>query len=232
MLKEDYRQLAEEYAAFGWILEPAAKELLGRAGIKVPAFVWAADESEALSFADRVGYPVVAKVVSPEILHKSEAGGVIAGIATPGELRQAVARLSGFPGSRGVLVEETASGLELILGAKCDQQFGPVIMAGIGGTGVEIYQDTAIRMAPLDEGQAEAMLDCLQGRELLRGHRGSPGVDMAGLIDCLVRFSRLIMELEPIMESIDVNPLMCSQSGCTAADARIMLRGEEEIRRA
>jgi len=224
MLTSGFTDLLERYASIGWVLEPDAKRVLSEAGIPVPKHLWVSEESRALAFAEETGYPLVAKAVSPDILHKSDAGAVVTGIRSEQELRRAYARLAGMQGARGVLVEETVSGLELILGAKMDEQFGPVVMVGFGGTGVEIYQDTVIRMAPLDEGQTEAMLDCLHGRQLLHGYRGKPGVHMVELIACIVRFSRLLMNLDEAVDSMDINPLMCSESGCIAADARIMLR--------
>ena len=170
-----------------------------------------------------MGFPVVAKVVSPEILHKSDVGGVEIGIQDAGGLRESMDRLSGLQGCEGVLVEETVQGVELIAGAKIDFQFGPVILLGIGGTAVEIYQDTEIRMAPLSERDVASMVNGLRARPLLEGYRGAEPVDMEFLTRTLIAFSGLVMDLADRIESIDLNPLMGSARGCRVADARIML---------
>ena len=115
------------------------------------------------------------------------------------------------------------SGHELIVGAKIDYQFGPVILLGIGGTGVEIYQDTVIRMAPLRERDVPAMLGCLRGGRLLTSHRGLPGVSIPRLTEMMLRFSALVMDLGDRIESIDLNPVFCSAERCVVADARIIL---------
>jgi hypothetical protein len=150
-------------------------------------------------------------------------GGVVTGIDADGKLREAYTRLSRIKGFRGVLVDETVAGVELIMGAKNDSQFGPVVLLGIGGTGVEIYNDVAIRMAPLQTEDVEDMLQSLKGYKLLSGYRGRPAINFKHLIKTLIGFSRLVMELEPYFESIDINPLMCSPERCIIADARIIL---------
>ena len=109
------------------------------------------------------------------------------------------------------------------MGAKNDYQFGPVILTGIGGTGVEIYQDTSIRMAPITSKNIESMLKDLKGYQLLEGYRGSAHVNLKRIKDLLLSFSDLVLELEDVFESIDLNPVMCSQQACVVADARIML---------
>jgi acyl-CoA synthetase (NDP forming) len=122
-----------------------------------------------------------------------------------------------------VLIEETLAGLELIIGARVDYQFGPIIILGMGGTRAEIYRDVALRMAPLAAGDAELMTRGLKAGRLLEGFRGSAPVDMNGLDGLLIRFSGLVMELGESFASIDLNPVMCSASACVVADARIML---------
>jgi hypothetical protein len=123
-----------------------------------------------------------------------------------------------------MLVEEMVSGIELIAGAKVDYQFGPVILLGMGGTAVEIYKDTALRMAPLKEVDVESMLKGLKAHELLNGYRGAQPVNLKELVRTLMAFSRLVMDLEGYFESIDLNPVMCSSTSCVVADARIMLQ--------
>jgi acyl-CoA synthetase (NDP forming) len=121
-------------------------------------------------------------------------------------------------------VEELLSGVELILGAKRDYQFGPVMLLGIGGTGVEIYKDVTLRMVPLEERDVESMVRSLQGHALIEGYRGFAPVNIEKLNHLLLTFSELIMDLEETIESIDLNPVMCTPNKCIVADARIMLK--------
>ena len=223
MLNDEMRQILESARPRGWVLEPDAKRLLAAAGLDVPRFIRTSDPEEADRFAREVGYPVVAKVVSPEILHKSDAGGVKTGIRDAGGLREAMDRFASLDRYEGTLVEETVRGLELIAGAKVDEQFGPVILLGIGGTGVEIYQDTVIRMAPLEARDVTSMVNGLQAHKLLEGYRGGDPVSMDALTGALVAFSNLVMEMADRIESVDLNPLICSPDRCIVADARILL---------
>ncbi|RTZ91667.1 MAG: acetyl-CoA synthetase [Deltaproteobacteria bacterium] len=224
MLTDEMKRILEDARKDGWVLEPGAKTIFRESGLPVPRFKWATALEEALNFAREIGYPVVAKVVSPEVVHKSDVGGVIVGIRSEEELRSAYERLKGISGFRGILVDETASGTELIMGAKNDAQFGPVVLLGMGGTGVEVYNDVAIRMAPLKESDVEDMLRCLKGYKILAGYRGQPAINFEELTGTVISFSELIMDLEPFFESIDINPLMCSPERCVIADARIILK--------
>jgi acyl-CoA synthetase (NDP forming) len=210
----------------GWVLEPEAKRLCSLAGLTVPRFLWATGVDEAVRFAQEIGYPVVAKVVSAHVLHKSDVGGVVVGIDSGEKLREAFHRFSEFGGFAGMLVEEMLSGIELIAGAKVDYQFGPVILLGMGGTGVEIYRDITMRMAPLKEKDVESMVRSLKAHQLLEGYRGSEPVNLKELTRMLVAFSDLVMEIEGLIESIDLNPVLCSSRGCVIADARIMLKAD------
>lgn len=223
MLNQEMRDIIRRAEKNGWVLEPEAKRLLSLAGIPVPRYRWAADLAEALEAADAIGYPVVAKVVSAQIVHKSEVGGVVVGIKDQADLKRVCNRLNELNGFAGILVEEPVAGVELIVGAKIDYQFGPVVLLGIGGTGVEIYRDTALKMAPLAEKDIASMVGSLKGGRLLRGYRGTPPVDMEALIRLLKIFSDLVMHLEDRIDSIDLNPVKCSPHGCVTADARIML---------
>jgi hypothetical protein len=209
----------------GWVMEPEALRLLQGAGVDVPRFAWARSQAEALQAAAAIGFPVVAKVVSPRVLHKSDVGGVATGIADEAGLGQAFERMSRLPGFEGVVVAEQLSGCELIVGAKNDFQFGPVVLLGIGGTGVEIYKDTVTRLAPLRERDVGAMLACLRGARLLTGHRGKPGVDIAKLAELMLKFSELVMRIADRIDSIDLNPVFGTAERCVAADARIVLAG-------
>ena len=224
MLKKAMKNILSSSRELGWVLEPEAKRLFSLAGMNIPRFTWATALEEALRFAEEIGYPVVAKIVSPRALHKSDVGGVVVGINNEVTLGETFHRFSGFEGFAGMLVEEMLSGVELIIGAKVDYQFGPVILLGIGGTGVEIYRDTSLRMAPLNQQDVDAMLKDLKARPLLEGYRGSEPVNVGELSRMLIAFSDLVMELEGLIESIDLNPVLCSSNKCVVADARIMLK--------
>jgi hypothetical protein len=207
----------------GWVLEPEALRLLQTAGVQVPRFAWTRSGPEALAAAETIGYPVVAKVVSPQILHKSEVQGVVPGIRDAERLADTYERFSRLPGFEGAVVAEMLSGHELIVGAKVDFQFGPVILLGVGGTAVEIYKDTTTRMAPLQARDVASMLGCLRGGLLFTGHRGAAAVDLAQLTEMALRFSDLVMALGDRIDSIDLNPVFCSAQRCVVADARIVL---------
>ena len=216
-------RIIEEARSDGWVLEPAAKRLFSLAGFSVPRFTLARTPEEALVFAHEIGYPVVVKIVSPLIIHKSDVGGVAVGIVDDARLTETFRRFEALEGFRGVLVEEMISGVELILGAKNDLQFGPMILLGMGGTGVEIYRDVVLKMAPLTEKDALAMFKGLKAHRLLEGYRGAEPADLGKLSQTLLLFSSLVMELEGQIESIDVNPLLCSSRDCIVADARMIL---------
>ena len=223
MLNNEMLRIIESFKRTGWIPEPEAKRLFAMACLDVPKYIWAHEPDEFIRFAGRCGYPVVAKVVSPRVVHKSDVGGVIVGIDSDEGLVSAFQTLKMLDGFDGMLVEEMVRGRELIVGAKIDYQFGPVILLGIGGTGVEIYQDVTMRMAPINRNDVISMIDSLKGRNILRGYRGSEPVNIEALTDLLIRFSELVIDLESHIQSIDLNPVLCSGDRCIIADARIIL---------
>jgi succinyl-CoA synthetase beta subunit len=223
MLTAEMLSILENGRPTGWILEPEAKRLLALAGVAVPDFSLAATAADARAAADRIGYPVVAKVVSAAIVHKSEVGGVVVGIEDAARLNAVFDRFSALEGFAGLLVEEMLPGTELIVGAKVDYQFGPVILLGIGGIGVEIYQDTVIRMAPIIEKDVHAMVAGLKGTALLNGFRGAEPINIPELTRLMLSFSNLVVDLEDQVASIDLNPVKCTGTRCVVADARIML---------
>jgi hypothetical protein len=207
----------------GWFPEPEAKRLLSLAGIDIPRFVWTRRIEEGEAFARRIGFPVVAKVVSPSAVHKSDIGGVILGIRDESSLSDAFSALQKVDGYAGVLVEETVAGIEIIVGAKIDYQFGPVILLGAGGTLTEIFRDVTFRMAPVTASEVSVMMSELKGKRLFEGYRGKDPVNPERLGMLVEIFSRLIRELDDEIESVDLNPVICSASRCVVADARIML---------
>jgi succinyl-CoA synthetase beta subunit len=225
MLKDAIRDTLDAAAENGWVLEPDAKRLLRTAGLKVPDFKVCRETSEAIAWARKIGYPVAAKVVSPKAMHKSEVKGVAVGISDDEALIQVYDRFRQIDGFTGMLVETLAAGVEVIVGAKMDYQFGTIILLGIGGTAVEIYRDTAIRMAPLTKRDVLGMVGSLKARALLEGYRGSEAVNLEALVEMMLAFSDLAMALGERFESIDLNPVMCSGDDCVIADARIVLAG-------
>ena len=224
MLTQEMENIILSSKATGWVLEPQANRLLSLAGLDVPRFFLARGVDEAIRFAKEIDYPVVVKVVSPKAIHKSEKNGVEVGIDNERKVREAFHRFSKIEGFEGMLVEEMLSGLELIIGAKNDYQFGPVVLFGIGGVWVEIYRDVILRMAPLGQRDIDSMMRCIKARPLLEGYRGSNPVNFRELSKLLMTFSDLVMDLESDMESIDLNPVFCSSNKCIVADARILLK--------
>jgi succinyl-CoA synthetase beta subunit len=224
MLTPEMKDILSASKEIGWVLEPQAKRLLASTGLEVPRFISTSQIEEAIRFVKEIGYPVVAKVVSPKVIHKSDKSGVEGGIDNERKLRETFHRFSKFEGFTGMLVEETVSGIELIVGAKNDLQFGPVILFGMGGSWVEIYRDVILRLAPLNPKDIDLMIKCLKARPLLEGYRGSNSVNFKELSKLLMTFSDLVIDLEGHMESIDLNPVFCSSERCVVADARIMLK--------
>ena len=223
MLKAAIDDALNSAGEIGWVLEPDAKRLLRAAGMRVPVFKVCPKAKDAVSWAREIGYPVAAKVVSPNAMHKSEVKGVVVGIGDDDALGGAYQHFRRIDGFCGMLVEKMIVGVEVIIGAKIDYQFGPIILMGIGGTAVEIYQDVAIRMAPLTEKDVRSMVGSLKARALLEGYRGSEVVSMEALIETMLAFSDLVITLGERFESIDLNPVMCSAEDCIIVDARIVL---------
>jgi acyl-CoA synthetase (NDP forming) len=211
------------------LLGDEAQALLAAYDLPVVPGVVAADETAAATAADDLGYPVVLKIISPEWLHKSDLGGVLLGVATPGELRQAYQDLvekfhRQTPGGRldGILVQKEVGGTELLLGLKRDPQFGPVLVAGAGGIYTEILADVARALVPVSPEQAANMLASLKIYPILQGVRGRPGVDLAALTKALVNLSRLAVDYPEIRE-LDLNPVIAGPHGCWCVDCRIVL---------
>lgn len=225
MLTPKIRAIMAESQEQGWILEPQAKQIFSSVGLTVPAFASVRTDQEAVRFAEKIGYPVVAKIVSPQVLHKSDVGGVVTAIDSEDNLKNVLARFRRMEGFVGMLIEEmVAGGIELIVGAKTDYQFGPVILLGMGGTAVEIYRDITLKMAPLNPSNVESMLKNLKAYKLLTGYRGKAPVNLDELRRLLITFSEVVMDMAEKIESIDLNPVICTATQCVIADARILLK--------
>jgi len=192
--------------------------------------------AEAEQIAAEMPYPVVLKIVSPQILHKSDAGGVVVGLQTAAEVREAYRRI--VAGARaydpaavieGVLVQKMApTGAEVILGANRYPVFGPLLMFGIGGIFVEVFQDVEFRLAPIGRNEARRMIRSIKGYKLLQGFRGRPKSDVAFLEKSLVALSDMVIAHPEIME-LDINPLLVHPEGegATVADCRMILRAPD-----
>jgi acetate---CoA ligase (ADP-forming) len=212
--------------------ETDSKRILACYGIPVPQEIVARDPDEAAAAAGKIGDPVAIKIVSPDILHKTEAGGVRLGLSTPENVREAAKEILASaaryaPEARidGISVQQMVpAGIEIVFGVKNDRQFGPLVAAGLGGIMVELFGDTAVRLAPVDDATARAMLSSLKSHALLTGFRGKPGVDVDGLVDTICRLSELAHDLKDVIDQIDVNPVIASQGGVMAADALIVCR--------
>ncbi len=217
-------EILEKSNDLGWVPEPDAKALMKENGLDIPQSILTNDFETARQFFKQSDTPVVAKAVSEKIMHKTEFNAVATHITSEDQLKAQMERLKKLDGCTAVLVEQMIQGVEVIIGAKNDYQFGPVIVFGIGGTSVEIYKDTAIRMAPLKPADVLSMINSLVGKKIVTGHRGRPGVNIKALTDLMMAFSHLIMDMEDRIDSVDLNPVICTQDRCVIVDARIILQ--------
>ncbi len=213
-----------------FLLEHESKELISLYGIPVTKVKLSKSEEEAVQAAEEIGYPVVLKIVSPQVIHKSDVGGVIVNLKNEEEVRKAYREIlenvrSKVPEAEivGILVQEFAPpGLELIIGLTRDPQFGPTVMFGLGGIFVEVFEDVSFRVAPLTEEDAEGMLREIKGYKLLLGYRGSEPVDLESLKRAIVRVGDIGVENSEIAE-MDLNPVIAYPDGIKVVDARIIL---------
>jgi 4-hydroxybutyrate---CoA ligase (ADP-forming) len=215
------------------LLEEEGYEVLEAYGFPTPKSVLCATEQECINAARQIGYPLVMKIVSPDIIHKSDAGGVKVGIKTDDELRNSfntitenALKYKSDANIKGVLVQEMVkSAKETILGASQDPTFGPVIMFGLGGIYVEVLKDVVFRIVPIDEKEAMNMVESIKTIKLLKGARGEKPSDLRAISDSLQRLSQLVVDFPEIKE-FDINPLLVLEEGRGArvVDARIILK--------
>jgi acyl-CoA synthetase (NDP forming) len=212
--------------------EMAGKSVLANFGIATPKSLLIQDVKGAAAACAKLRAPLVLKVVSPDILHKSDAGGVKIGLKNPAEVEDAVRAMMKLPAIAnaridGFLLEEMApAGQEVVIGGLLDAQFGPMVMVGVGGIFVEVMADVAFRICPITRLDAEEMLDELKGAALLKGARGRKPVSRAAIVDALMKVGGegglLMMHANDIAEA-DINPLIVSETGAVAVDARFVL---------
>lgn len=212
------------------LTEIEAKQILGEAGIPCTKTVLASTREEAVSISEGIGYPVVLKVSSVDISHKSDAGGVKVNLGDGAAVETAYDEIMAScrayaPDAdiEGVSVQGMAAkGTEIIMGMIKDASFGPVVMFGLGGILVEVLKDVSFRIVPIEKADAIAMTGEIQGRKLLEGYRGQDPADIARLQDMLVKLSDFV-DRTPGIEEIDMNPVFAYRDGAVVVDARIIL---------
>lgn len=210
------------------ITEETAKNILSEYNINVPGFALVNDVNSAVSSANSLGYPLVAKIVSPQILHKTDVGGVKINLQNEQQVKDAFndmyGRLSKEYEVKGILLEKMVpKGVEIIVGLQNDPQFGPVIMVGLGGIFTELFKDVSFRVLPISKNDAFEMIEDLKGKMLLKGYRGSDSIDLNMLTDALVNIGKFGFEMSPYYESIDFNPIIVYPDKYYVADAKIIL---------
>ncbi len=212
------------------LLETEAKVVCMDYDIPVTKFKLAKNDAEAVEHATSIGFPVVLKIVSPDIIHKSDVGGVIIGVKNVKEVRSAYRQIMNNvrkhnPSAKivGILVQEMApAGTEVIVGSIKDPQFGPAIMFGLGGVFVEVLKDVTFRVAPVTEDEAVEMISEVKAYPLLKGYRNTPPADLKAITKILLNTSKLVMDHVEIKE-LDLNPIMVYEKGAKTVDARIIL---------
>jgi acetate---CoA ligase (ADP-forming) subunit beta len=212
------------------LLETEAKTICTEYSIPVTKFNLAKNAKEAAIYSNQISYPVVLKIVSPDIIHKSDAGGVIVNLKSPEEVangyKKIIENVKKYKADAkivGVLVQEMApQSTEVIVGAIKDPQFGQTIMFGLGGIFVELLKDVNFRVAPITSEDAKEMITQLKAYPLLNGYRNTPPADIEALVSILCSVSRLVMD-NPEIKELDLNPVMAYSKGAKTVDARIIL---------
>lgn len=215
------------------LLEDEGYEVLKAYGFPVPKSILVNNENDAISASNNIGYPVVMKISSKDVIHKSDAGGVKVGLKNDDEVRNAFNLIlhsvkTHYPDAviNGILVQEMiTNSRETILGAKQDKLFGAILMFGLGGIYVEILKDVNFRLAPISESEAKVMVESIKTIGLLKGARGEKPSDLSSIVDCLLRLSQLVIDF-PEIEEFDINPLLVLEEGkgSRVADVRIGIK--------
>ncbi|MCL6634770.1 MAG: acetate--CoA ligase family protein [Peptococcaceae bacterium] len=210
------------------LMEDEAKEILAAQGIPVTPCRVARSEAQAVSSASELGYPVVLKVRSPKIVHKSDSGGVCLNLTDEASVRAAyreiIEKAAPLDPVAAVTVQPVAKkGTEVLIGVTSDGQFGPVVAFGLGGVFAEILKDVSFRLAPIDREEAGKMIRQVKGSRLLEGYRGTPAADTGALAEIITKVSRLAVEHEEIA-AMDLNPVAACPDGALVLDARVILK--------
>jgi acyl-CoA synthetase (NDP forming) len=197
-------------------------------GVPAATFQVANDPEGAVQAASQLGYPVALKAIATKLVHKSDVGGVVLGLTDATAVRrEATAILDRVKIPARLMVQRMASGgVEVILGGKRDRSFGPIVMFGLGGVYVEVFDDVAFRVAPLTQADAEGMVEEVRGRRLLEGVRGKPQMDRKTLVKCLLSVSQMLIE-NPSISEVDINPLLVMEHGAEALDGRVIISKEK-----
>ena len=204
----------------GYVQPQVVREILECAGIPLVPELVSTSKDELITFAQKVGFPVVAKVVGP--VHKSDVGGVALNIRTAEHLALEYDRMMQIEGATGVMVQKMLKGTELFIGAKYEERFGHVVLCGLGGIFVEVLKDVSSGLAPLSYGETFSMIHSLRGYKILKGTRGQKGINEQKYAEIIVRLSTLLRFATEIKE-MDLNPLLADENGVVAVDARILI---------
>ncbi len=213
-----------------YLMENEAKTICMEYGIPVTKFKLAKSEAEVVKAAEEIGFPVVLKIVSPDIIHKSDVGGVVLNLKDVKEVKAAYRQIMENVKKHrkdakivGVIVQEMApQSTEVIIGAIKDPQFGQTLMFGLGGVFVEILKDVTFRIAPITEEEAREMVTEIKAYPLLKGYRNLPPADIETIVEILLSTSKLVMD-HPEIRELDLNPIMVYEKGAKTVDARIIL---------
>ena len=220
ILYRETRRLKFEGVESGYLAPDVVREILSCAGIPLVPEMVSISKEELTAFAQKVGFPVVAKVVGP--VHKSDVGGVTLNIRTPEHLALEFDRMMQIEGATGVMVQKMLKGTELFIGAKYEERFGHVVLCGLGGIFVEVLKDVSSGLAPLSYGEAYSMIHSLRGYKILKGTRGQKGINEQKYAEIIVRLSTLLRFATEIKE-MDLNPLLADEDNVVAVDARILI---------
>ena len=204
----------------GYVQPDVVRELLSSAGIPLVPEMVSKSKEELTAFAERVGFPVVAKVVGP--IHKSDVGGVALNIRTPEHLALEFDRMMKIKDATGVMVQKMLKGTELFIGAKYEERFGHVVLCGLGGIFVEVLKDVSSGLAPLSYDEAYSMIHSLRGYKILKGTRGQKGINEQQFAEIIVKLST-ILRLATEIKEMDINPLLADENDVVAVDARIRI---------
>ena len=212
------------------LTEVEAYELLSKHGISVPKYYVVSSEEEALKIAKRLEFPLVMKIVSPDIMHKTDIGGIKMNIINTPQVKESYkniicnvrknkpeARINGI-----LLCKQAPKGVEVIVGMIRDPQFGPTVMFGLGGIFIEILKDVAFRVCPVERTDIEEILTEVEGIKLLQGYRGQPRCDVNAIIDIILQISRLALDC-PVIKGIDLNPILVYEKEALVVDAKVFL---------